>query len=325
MTPAPYSDLVQMMRSFQESRILLTAVELDVFTAIGKGATASQAAAALRTDPRATEMLLNALVSLGALTKQGPLFRNTTETARHLVSGSVYDARPGLLHTVELWKSWDTLTEAVRTGTAVREPVSSVDDAARTESFIAAMHRNAATFASTMVEAVGAAGVQRLLDVGGGSGAYSIAFAHANPALHAEVIDRPVVLPIAERHIEAAGLAARVSTRPGDLAKDDLGTGYDLVLLSAICHMLSPEENQDLLRRCQIALAPGGRLAIRDFILNTDKTAPRPAALFSLNMLVNTPAGASYSEDEYRAWLNSAGFRKITRPDPSGDFLVASL
>lgn len=324
MTPAPYPDLVQMMRAFQESRLLLTAVELDVFTAIGKGATANQAAAALRTDPRATEMLLNALVSLGALTKEGALFRNTTETARHLVSGSVYDARPALLHTVEMWKSWETLTDAVRTGAAVRQPVSSVDDAQRTRSFIAAMHLNAAANAAATVEAVGAAGVERLLDVGGGSGAYSIAFAKANPALQAEIFDRPVVLPIAQRHIDGAGLTARVSTRPGDLTRDDLGTGYDLVLLSAICHMLSPEENQDLFRRCHSALAPGGRLAIRDFILNADKTAPKPAALFSLNMLVNTPAGASYSEDEYRAWLSAAGFATVTRPDPSGDFLVAS-
>jgi hypothetical protein len=139
--------------------------------------------------------------------------------------------------------------------------------------------------------------------------------------LRAEILDRPEVLAIARRHIEAAGLGSRVATRPGDLRADSFGSGYDLVFLSAICHMLSPEENRDLFARSRAALAPGGRVAIQDFILNADKTAPRHAALFSLNMLVATAGGASYSEDEYAAWLREAGFtgiRRIPLPGPTG-------
>ena len=129
------------------------------------------------------------------------------------------------------------------------------------------------------------------------------------------------MLAIAGRHIREAGLDARVSTRVGDLRTDEFGGGYDLVLISAICHMLSEEENRNLLARVYRALAPGSRVAIQDFLLRADKTGPRAAALFSLNMLVNTRGGASYSEDEYTRWLREAGFgevRRVPLPGPAG-------
>jgi len=129
------------------------------------------------------------------------------------------------------------------------------------------------------------------------------------------------VIPIAQGHIDKAGLSDRIRVRAGDLCTDRLGEGYNLVFVSAICHMLSEEENQDLVRRCYAALAPAGRLVIQDFILEPDKTAPKSAALFSLNMLVGTRAGASYSEPEYSAWLREAGFEEVRRirlPGPSG-------
>jgi len=322
-TPS-YSDLMRTMSSFQESRMLLTAVELDVFTAVGGGASASQIAASLKTSPRATESFLNALVAMGALTKRDGIFHNTAATARYLAAGSPDYARPALMHTVHMWKAWSTLTESVRAGTAVAQPGVDAEDEQWTQSFIAAMHRNAGTAAPALVRAVGANGIRRMLDVGGGSGAYSIAFAKANPTLRAEVLDLRAVVPIAQKHIDEAGLTGRVVTRVGDLTKDDFGRDYDLILLSAICHMLSPSENQDLFRRCHRALAPGGRIVIRDFILEPDRTAPRSAALFAVHMLVNTRGGSTYSEDEYRTWLKSAGFREVTRLVPAGDLITAS-
>jgi len=114
--------------------------------------------------------------------------------------------------------------------------------------------------------------------VGGGSGAYSIAFAQANPKLCADVFDLATVVPIAQSHIAEVGLADRVTTRVGDLRRDGFGAGYDLLLLSAICHMLGPDENQDLLRRAYAALTPGGRVAIQDHVMNDDGTAPRAGA-----------------------------------------------
>jgi (2Fe-2S) ferredoxin/precorrin-6B methylase 2 len=313
-------DLNQTLRAYMESRALLTALELDVFTAVGGGATAAEVAQKISTHPRATEMLLNALVSMGMLAKQEGVYRDTPVTARYFAEGSKDNARHGLIHTANIWHRWSNLTDCVRAGTAVghQEMADRNDD--WTKPFIAAMHRNAAERAPLVVQAVGPAAGERLLDVGGGSAAYSIAFAKANDKLHATVLDLPPVLPIAQGHIDAAGLTGRVDTRAGDLRHDALGKDFTLVLVSAICHMLSPEENQDLFRRCREALEPGGRLVMQDFILEADKTAPKQAALFALNMLVGTPAGSTYSYDEYRAWMEAAGFkavREIHLPGPS--------
>ncbi|MCX6633079.1 MAG: methyltransferase [Candidatus Solibacter sp.] len=304
-------DLTGLIRGFQESRAVLTALELDLFTAVGDGASAAQVATRLGTDPRATEMLLNALASLRLLLKREEIFHNSQAAARYFAAGSRDNARPALLHTAHLWQRWSTLTDCVRAGTAVAR-----DEAARrgqdwTEAFIAAMHRNASERAPLVVRAAGAQNARRMLDVGGGSGAYSIAFVQANAALRADILDLAAVEPIARRHIEAAGVADRITIRTGDLRSGPLGEAYDLVFVSAICHMLSPEENLDLLRRCREALAPGGRVVIQDFILEPDKTAPRFAALFALNMLVGTRGGSSYSEPEYAGWLGEAGFQEI--------------
>ena len=105
---------------------------------------------------------------------------------------------------------------------------------------------------------------------------------------------------------------------------DDLGSGYDIITLNAICHMFSEEQNQQLFRRARQALAPNGRLVVQDFILNSDKTGPLHAALFSLNMLVATDHGASYSETEYCCSMRNVGFADISRiklPGPS-DLIV---
>ena len=306
-------ELLLTIRGFQESRVILTGIELNVFAAIGDGATAGQVVAKIGTDARATEMLLNALVAMGMLTKRGGMFRDTPVTTRYFGGKSPDDARAAMMHTVHLWERWSTLTECVRAGTSVKrqEAAEAKDD--WTEAFIAAMHHHARARAPHVVQAVGVQGSRRMLDVGGGSGAYSIAFAQANEKLQVELLDLPEVLPIAQRHIEEAGLGARIKTRAGDLRTDLLGQGFDLILISAICHMLGPEGNRDLLKRCYAALAPKGRVVISDFILDADKTAPKHAALFALNMLVGTREGNTYSENEYGAWLREAGFRNVKR------------
>ncbi|MCL5744271.1 MAG: methyltransferase [Acidobacteria bacterium] len=312
-------DLALTIRGFQDSRVILTAVELDIFTAVAQGSDAARVAARIGTDPRATGMLLNALVALGLLSKRDSVFYNSPAAARFFVEGSPDDSRAATMHTVHLWSTWSTLTECVRKGTAVARR----DDRGGnwTQAFIAAMDRNAAGRAPLVARTVGAEGVRRMLDVGGGSGAYSIAFAKANDKLQADILDVPEVVPIQESRVRKAGLSGRIHPRAGDLKTDKLGEDYDLVFVSAICHMLGPEENQDLVKRCRAALAPGGRLVIQDFILEADKTAPKSAALFSLNMLVGTQHGASYSEDEYTAWMRDAGFTEVRRvrlPGPTG-------
>jgi len=313
--PRTLPELMQALRGFQESRVLLTAVELDILPACDDGADAAAVAGATGTDPRATGMLLNALAAMGVLVKEDGRFR-CTGAARALGR-----ERAGMLHMAHLWNTWSGLTECVRTGSSA----GSGPAGGQVENFIAAMHARARTIAVDAVRVVGHQGVRRLLDVGGGPATFAIAFAEADPDLRAEVLDLGPVLPIAERHIREAGLEGRVTVREGDLRSDSLGEGHDLILLSAICHMLGEDENRDLLARCARALAPGGRVAIREFILDPDRAGPPGAALFALNMLVGTARGNTYTEAEYRSWMEHAGLGGISRPEPAGDWITGRL
>jgi SAM-dependent methyltransferase len=300
------------------SRCILTALELDIFTAVGEGASAEQIGTRVHADARAVAMLLNALVALGLLSKSGDEYRNTPESARFFVQGAKDNHRSGLLHTANIWHRWSTLTEAVRRGTRV--PIYQDNASEWTSNFIAGMQRNSKDRAPLVVKALGTSGVRRILDLGGGSGAYSIAFAKASPDVRCEILDLPEVVLLTTEYVSRAGVAAQVSLRAGDMLRDDFGFGYDVIMLNAICHMFSEEQNLDIFRRARRALAPNGRLVVQDFILNPDKTGPQHAALFSLNMLVGTEAGASYSEVEYTSWMEAAGFtetRLIKLPGPS--------
>jgi len=314
--------LDQMIRNYMPSRCLLTALELDIFTAVADGGDAEQISRRIHANARAVAMLLNALVALRLLSKSGDVYSNTPESARFFVQGSKDDHRNGLLHIANIWHRWSTLTEAVCRGTSI--PIDRDKTPEWTRSFIAGMQRNAKDRAPHVVAALGAGGVRRILDLGGGSGAYSIAFAKACPGVHCEIVDLPEVVPLTAEYVSKAGVKAQVTVRAGDMLRADFGSGYDIVLLNAICHMFSEEQNRDIFRRARLALVPKGRLVVQDFILNPDKTGPQHAALFSLNMLVSTAAGASYSEAEYACWMKAAGFpevRRINLPGPS-DLIV---
>jgi len=307
-----FDDVLQSIRGFQESRIILTAIELDVFSHIKKEATAQQVSQEIDTDYRATEMLLNALTALKLLKKKGDIYSCSEVALRYLTEGGADDSRLSLMHSVHLWNNWSYLTECVRKGTSVTLQKTNDHDENWVQAFIAAMDKHAKTRATQVVKAVGAVGINKMLDIGGGSGTYSIAFASANPHLQADIFDLPKVIPIAQEHINEAGLEKQIKTRIGDMYRDDFGSGYDLVFISSICHMNSPQQNIELLEKSYHALNPKGKIVIQDFILNADKTSPQIAAIFSLNMLVATKAGASYSDIEYKEWLQKTGFSSIT-------------
>lgn len=310
--------LEQMIRGYMPSRCILTALELDIFAAVGEGANAEQIGMRIHANARAVGMLLNALVALGLLSKSGDDYTNTPESARFFVEGSKDNHRSGLLHTANIWHRWSTLTDAVRSGTRV--PIDR-DTTAWTHNFIAGMQRNAKERAPLVVKALGTAGVRRILDLGGGSGAYSIAFAKACPDVQCEILDLAEVVALTAEYVSQAGVSAQVSVRAGDMLVDGLGSGYEVIMLNAICHMFSEEQNREVFGRARQALLPNGRLVVQDFILNPDKAGPQHAALFSLNMLVATDSGASYSELEYTDWMKTAGFAEVCRinlPGPSG-------
>jgi (2Fe-2S) ferredoxin/SAM-dependent methyltransferase len=318
-----------LFRAFQPSRVLLTAIELDIFSAIAaagdSGAMAGDVARRTRASDRGVEPLLHALVSLGLLVKAGGRFYNGPVANDCLREGALHDARAALMHTVHLWGRWGALTECVRKGEPAEHTAMAARDPAWTEAFIAAMHRNATARAPIVVGALDLTRVRRVLDLGGGSGAYAAAFARAKPDLVATVFDLPNVTPLTQRYVDASGVGGRVRTVDGDLHTDTYGEGFDLVFVSAICHMNGPEENRSMFRKIRAALAPGGQVVVQDFVLDDDKTGPRTGALFALNMLVGTRHGSAYSGAEYCTWLSDTGFESahmVPLPGPT-DLVVA--
>jgi (2Fe-2S) ferredoxin/SAM-dependent methyltransferase len=317
--------LNEMIRGFMPSRCILTALELDIFTAVGNGANAEQIGKRIHANTRATGILLNALVAIGLLSKSGRDYRNTPESARFLVQGSRDNHRDGLLHTANIWHRWSTLTGVVRRGTPI--PIAGAGTHKWTVDFIAGMQLNAKDRAPIVAKSLGTTGVRRILDLGGGSGAYSIAFAKASPDVQCEILDLPEVVSLTSEYVSTAGVSARVSIRSGDMLHDGFGSGYDIIMLNAICHMFSAEQNLDIFRKARLALAPNGRLVVQDFILNSDKAGPQHAALFSVNMLVGTDAGTTYSEAEYVGWMKAAGLAEVNRIKLSGpsDLIVGKV
>ncbi len=318
-------ELNRYFRGFMESRLALTAIELDFFSTVGAGATAAEVANASKTDPRATEALLNALVAIELLSKEGNTYKNSSMTADYLVAGAKHDSIMATLHPAKLWHRWSTLTEAVKAGTSVAEDKGTWDEA-QTRAFIAAMHKNAEFRGKMTVGQLDLDNVKHVLDLGGGSGAYTIAFLQQKEDLQATLFDVPSVIPLSKTYVAEANLTGRVSFVEGDMINDELGEGYDIVWISAICHMWGEDENQELINRVYKSLNPGGRIIIQDFVLEDHKTAPRFGAVFALNMLVNTEAGSSYSNNEYQSWMKKAGFQEVTlKPLPGPTDLVIGV
>jgi predicted O-methyltransferase YrrM len=203
---------------------------------------------------------------------------------------------------------WSRLAEAVRTGRPASEPGSLLADETQRKAFIGAMHVIGRHMADEIVAKIQPSNVQRLLDVGGASGTYTIAFLRASAAIRVTLFDLPPVIELARQRLTQEGLIDRVDLVPGDFYEDSLPEGHDLVLLSAIIHQNRPDQNRDLYAKCLRALVPGGAIVIRDIVMDDSHTRPAGGALFAVNMLVGTEGGGTYSFNEIRADLESAGF-----------------
>jgi precorrin-6B methylase 2 len=280
--------IMQTVTAFQKSRILLTAFELEVFTALaGESKRSAEMAGQLGVDKRALDRLMNALCVMELLEKKGNLFTNTPAARKFLVKSSP-DFLGGFYHTNNLWDTWSTLTRAVRSGKSVME--SKIDDRGEKwlTDFIAAMHYRASRTAPAVVAKLDLTNVSRVLDVGGGSGAFAMAFVKAKQDIKAVVFDLPNVVPLTREYIEKDGFLGKVDVVVGDYHTDELGRGYDLVFLSAVIHSNSAEQNIKLIQKCAQALNPGGQVVIQDFIMNEARTEPAMGAMFAINKVEST-------------------------------------
>jgi SAM-dependent methyltransferase len=298
--------------SFQKSRILLSGFELDIFTNLDESGTSnSEIVNKLHLNKHACERLLNALVSLGFLTKQNDLFFNTTDSFTFLSKKSP-DYLGGLMHSNHLWNTWSNLTQVVRTGKSASPSEINVRGEDWLSPFITAMHDRAKKLAPQQLAKIDLTGIKSVLDIGGGSGAYSMAFVSGKPEIEATVFDLPNVVPITKKFLEKEGYSGKIKIHAGDYIADDLPKGFDLVFLSAIIHSNSLEVNRDLIKKCFNSLNKDGKIIIQDWIMNNDRTQPAGGAIFAINMLVGTEAGDCFTAQEVTEMLTSAGFKNIS-------------
>ena len=304
--------ILKLARQFMENRILLSAAEMNLFTFLdGMPSTAKDLSRTLNADLRGLTILLDALAAMGLLSKKEDMYLSAPDAASFLTDKSPRSVLPMILHAAHLWESWSDLTPIVKGAGLTETPASSAHDADELSAFIGAMHVVGTLLAQKIVTAIQPGTARNLIDVGGASGTYTIAFLKATPEMKATLFDMPVVIQIARERLAEEGMLDRVRLVAGDFYEDELPCGHDLALLSAIIHQNSPRRNVELFQKVLRAMVPGGRIIIRDHVMDPGRTEPKDGAIFAVNMLVNTEGGSTYTFDEIRNWLEEAGFASV--------------
>jgi predicted O-methyltransferase YrrM len=301
--------LLELGRSYQAAAVYAAGADLDLFPLLAEGPLpAEEAARRLGCDLRGTVILLDALAALGLLEKRHGRYALPAGAENFLTARGPRSILAMAQHQANCLRHWAQLARVVKEGhPAEREP-SVRGEQGDQQSFIGAMHNVSAPAADRVIRAVKPLRFSHLLDVGGASGTWTIAFLQACPKATATLFDLPHVIPMARSRLATAGLESRVKLVEGDFMRDPLPTGADLAWVSAIVHQNSRAQNRSLFASVFQALSAGGRIAIRDILMEKDRTRPVAGALFAINMLVATPNGGTFTFDELREDLATAGF-----------------
>jgi predicted O-methyltransferase YrrM len=311
--------IARALAGWQPARVLLAAHQLGVFNVLGtRWLSAKEVAGACGTHPRSTWLLLNACVALGFLDKVKGRYGNSPEGIDLLVRGQPAYLGHALDHQERQWQWWGRLAEAVRTNQSVSDRAGVADDDDAHRGFIRAAHTRALHEGEILTDNLDLTGRKQLFDAGGGAGTYSVFLVRRYPGLKAVVFDLPTTGEIAREVIAESGLQDRITFRAGDYFRDDFGQGNDVVLLSFVLHLMGPQGCKLLLRKSFDSLASGGLVVVHEGLIEPHGMSPVWAALFSLNMLVDTGEGRSYSGRELSALMRAAGFAKPeVRPLPA--------
>ncbi len=305
-------EVLRLAHNFMESRLLLSAAEFNLFTILNSAPlSAQEVASRIGADPRALTVLLDALSAMGLLVKQSGTYQCVNAASTFLSEDAPNSVLPMILDAAHLWRIWSGLTDAVRGTMVSKDEAKSSRSAEDLRAFIGAMHVIAAPRAHEIVAAVNPGSSKTLLDVGGASGTYTIAFLKAVPEMKATLFDKPEVVEMARERLSKASLLSRVTLVSGDFYQDEFPHGHDLVFVSAITHQNSPEQNLDLFNKVFRSLNRRGRILIRDHIMEPDRIHPKDGAIFAVNMLLGTVGGSTYTYEEIKTGLSQAGFTGI--------------
>jgi predicted O-methyltransferase YrrM len=313
--------IFELFRGNYATELLTAAVRhFDIFRLLADRArTLEELRGAIGLAERPANVLMTALRAMGLLAEGGGGLLALSPLAReHLVPGGAFDVSdyvglaadsPGVRELVERLRTNRPMgSRPDESGAAFiyREGIDSAMEAEATaRQFTLSLAGRARNVAPLLAERVPMAGAKTLLDVGGGTGIYSIALLQKNPGLRAVVLDRPAVLKVAAEFAAEYGVADRLECRPGDMFAGELPRGSEAILLSNILHDWDVPECRRIVGRCAAALAPGGRLLIHDVFLNDALDGPLPVALYSAGLFSFTE-GRAYSAGEYRQWLREA-------------------
>jgi ubiquinone/menaquinone biosynthesis C-methylase UbiE len=313
----------QMAWGFGATMIMEAAVENRVFDLLDSGPkTIEQVAEQAGTSLRGTRVLMNALAGMGLLVRNGNEFGLASDTATFLVS-----SKPGYLGGIaahmsrDLMPRWAKLPEIVKTGKSPEGVDHQENGAKFFEGFVEAIFPMSYPAARALAKSLGlssATSPVKVLDLAAGSGVWGIALAQESPQVRITAVDWPGVLNVTKRVAERNGVGDRLTTIPGDLHGANFGTGYQVATLGHILHSEGERHSRELLKKTYNALAPGGTIAIAEFLVDDDRTGPPMPLIFAVNMLVATDEGDTFSTQEISRWLREAGFENVRTLDAPG-------
>ena len=310
--------LQRLVRAYRESGTLIAAIELGLFTKLARGAdTEAALIAALGLEPPNGERIVIACIGLGLIERDGPRLKLAPDVARFLVEGEPAYAGPWMLFTRPDWNEWGRLAEHLRRpGPPLQDNRSvagiSVEEARRYHRATYSVGTGAGRLFARQVDLTGR---RRLLDLGGGSGAYCIAACTRYPDLRATVFDLPSVAVVAREFIAESGLADRIDAVGGDFNKDPFPTDADVVVMASNLPMYGRAEIAAVVAKAYDALLPGGEMHLIGEALNAERTGPADAALWGLAQTLNASSGLAHSVEDCLGYFREAGFRELAVAD----------
>lgn len=296
---------------------LQAALELELFTYLNEGVnTPEKLAKHYGSHHRALRIFLDALVGMGLINKGRDAYKLGAEAKVFLVKDNPNYLGRFLLGIKGVEQKWVRLAEVIKAG----RPLAHLEDPKEGEEFFESLVQAIfpTSFASGVILSkkmgVGKSWKDlKILDLGCGAAAWSLAFTLADPKAQVVAVDLPEVLEVAKEQVKRLHAASQYEFRPGNYHEMTFEKShYDAVILGHICHTEGEGGTKKLLKKSYQALKPGGKILIAEFLSNDQHTGPELPLLFALNMLMLTEQGDVFSAKEIKRWLDIVGFKKVS-------------